>query len=274
MASLAALCVAATTPDLNAQRAEPTPEALKEVGVIEHRDAELPLDLTFVDEDGKRVKLGDYFQGDRPVMLTLNYYRCPMLCTLQLNGLVEGLAKMDWTPGDEFEIVTVSIDPRETSLLARQKKQGYIKEYGRPAAAPGWHFLTSPQEENVRKLAETVGFNYHYDEETDQYAHAAAVMICTSDGRVSQYLYGVVYDPQTLRLSLLEAGRGEIGSVLDQILLFCYHYDAEKGRYAPAAMNLMRAGGTLTVVILAVAVISLRRRGTRQMRNGQQEAQP
>jgi protein SCO1/2 len=248
------------------ERMEPAPAALQDVGVTEHLDAVLPLDLGFVDENGKAVTLRQYFGGDRPVLLTLNYYRCPMLCTLQLNGLVEGLANMPWTPGDQFEIVTVSIDPKETPQLARLKKQNYMADYGRPQAAPGWHFLTSPQEQSVARLAEAVGFRYAYDAETDQYAHAAAAMVCTPDGRMSRYLYGIEYHPQTLKLSLLEAGEGKIGSTFDQMLLFCYHYDAGRGRYAPAAMNIMRAGGAVTVMVLGAVLLTYWLRESRRRR--------
>ena len=270
---LLAVSLIAVPSRLHAQRAEPAPKELLDVGVTEHPDVALPLDLTFVDESGNTQALRRFFESGRPVLLTLNYYKCPMLCTLQLNGLAAALRKMDWTPGKEFEIVTVSINPRETPELARLKKQGYLQEYGQPAAAKGWHFLVSPREQNVQALAGTVGFRYHYDRDSDQYAHAAAAMVCTPDGRVSRYLYGVEFDPQTIRLSLVEAGQGKVGSPLDQVLLFCFHYDASKGRYAPAAMNIMRVGGILTAVAVAVTLIRLKRRERRRAKPVSEAAQ-
>jgi len=255
-------CALAACPAF-AQLAGPAPPEMEGVGVTEHPDVQLPLDLAFKDEDGRTVTLADYFKGDRPVILTLNYYRCPMLCTLQLNGLIDGLKRMPWTPGEQFRIVTVSIDPLETPQLARLKKQSYMKDYGRPAAAGGWHFLTG-QEANIRKLADTVGFAYRYDKTSDQYVHAAALFVCTPDGRVSRYLYGVMYDPQTLRLSLVEAGEGKVGSTRDRVLLFCFHYDAAKGRYGPTAFTIMRIGGALTAIAVAGMLLVFWRREARR----------
>lgn len=257
----AAACLwvgAGSLPDAHGQLLQPVKE-LERVGITEHLDAQLPLDAEFVDESGRKVQLQKYFTGTKPVILTLNYYSCPMLCNLQLNGLLDSLKELKYTPGKEFELVTVSFDPRETHTLARLKKQNYIADYGRSEAAAGWHFLTGRKPE-IERLTQTVGFGYEFDETSQEYAHAAALILCTPDGRVSRYLYGVMYDTETLRLSLVEAGRGLIGSPLDQILLFCYHYDAARGRYAPAAMNLMRAGALLTVIVLSGALILLWKR--------------
>ena len=236
-----------------AQLVEQVPEALEEVGITEHLDAKLPMDLEFRDEDGISVTLGSFFDGERPVILTLNYYRCPMLCGLMLNGLVDGLEQMEWTPGQEFEIVTVSINPLETPALAKEKKQNYIKRYGRPSAMAGWHFLTG-REPEIDRLAETVGFHFVYDPVEKQYAHAAAIFVCTPDGRVARYLYGIEYPSKRLKLGLLEASEGKIGSTLDQLILYCYHYDPSNRRYSPVAMNIMRVGGGATASILAVAL--------------------
>lgn len=236
-----------------AQLAEQVPQALEEVGVTEHLDAKLPMDLEFRDENGNTIKLGDFFDGERPVILTLNYYRCPMLCGLMLNGMVDGLEEMQWTPGQEFEIVTVSINPLETPALAREKKQNYLRRYGRPSAATGWHFLTG-RELEINRLAETVGFSFTYDPVQQEYAHAAVIFVCTPDGRVARYLYGIEYPAKRLKLALLEASEGKIGSTLDQIILYCYHYDPSNRRYSPVAMNIMRVGGGLTASILAVAL--------------------
>lgn len=219
------------------------------VGITEKLDEQVPLDLTFVDEDGKDVRLGDYFKPGRPVVLTLNYYSCPMLCTLQLNGLIEGLKKMDWTPGQEFEIVTVSFNANETPTLARLKKQNYFKEYGRAEAVAGWHFLTGKQA-SIDRLTEAVGFEYKWDVKQQQFNHVAAAIICMPDGKISRYLKTVVYDPQTLKLAIIAAKEGKYRSTIDEILLFCYHYDPAAGTYTLAAVNIMRAGGVLTMVIL------------------------
>ena len=259
-AALALLVVALPA---SAQRQEPLPKDLEGVGITEHPGARLPLDLEFTDENGTSVRLGQYFSGDRPVILTLGYYRCPMLCTLVLNSLVDGLRDLPWTPGREFEIVTVSIDPTETPTLAKLKKQNYLQEYARPGAAGGWHFLTG-REENIRKLADTVGFGYRYVQERSQYAHAAAIFVVTPDGRMAKYLYGVVYQPKTVRLALTEAGQGKIGTTVDQLLLYCFHYDAQEGRYVVAASNIMRFGGATTALVVGVWLAVSWRRGVRK----------
>jgi len=237
----------------HAQLAEQVPEVLEEVGVTEHLNAKLPLDLEFRNEEGNWVELRSFFDGERPVILTLNYYRCPMLCGLMLNGVVDGLEAMAWTPGEEFEIVTISINPLETPELAKAKKQNYLKRLDRPAVAQGWHFMTG-RELEIKRLAETVGFSYTYDPVSQEYAHAAAIFVCTPDGRVSRYLYGIEYPAKRLKLALLEAAEGTIGSTLDQLILYCYHYDPTNRRYTPVAMNIMRVGGGATASILAVVL--------------------
>ena len=249
----------AQDPDTTGGRAEPLPDELEGVGITEHLEEKLPLDLKFVDSSGEAVSLERYFDGEKPVLLNLVYYTCPMLCGLVLNGMVEALQEVSMTAGDEFRIVTVSIDPSETATLAKLKKQNYIKEYGRPEAAAGWHFLIG-EEKNIRALADAVGFGYTYNEKRGEYVHSAAIFVCTPDGVLSRYLYGIQYDPRTLRLSLLEAAEGKIGSPLDKIILYCFHYDAAEGRYAPAAMNLMRAGGMMAVLTLGVVLAVLWRR--------------
>jgi protein SCO1/2 len=248
-----------------AQSDQQLPEDLQDVGITQNLDAALPLGLEFVDEDGRRVVLGDYFAEGRPVLLTLVYYECPMLCTLVLNGVVDVLKQLDWTPGSEFEIVTVTIDPLEKPALAKQKKKQYVEAYGKPAAAPGWHFLTG-EAHAIRALADAVGFGYRYIENDDEYAHPAAIFIITPDGRVSRYLFGVKHDPKTLRLSMVEAAEGRIGSPLDKFLLYCYRYDSEEGRYAPVAIRIMRVGGIGTVLILGAALLTFWLREARQKR--------
>jgi protein SCO1/2 len=256
----AALLLLVVALPVSAQRREPLPKDLEGVGITEHPGAKLPLDVEFKDEDGGTVRLGRYFTGDRPVILTLGYYRCPMLCTLVLNSLVDGLRDLPWTPGREFEVVTVSIDPTETPTLARLKKQNYLEEYARPGAASGWHFLTG-REENIRRLADAVGFGYRYVPERGQYAHAAAIFVATPDGRLAKVLYGVVYQPKTVRLALTEAGEGKVGTTADQLLLYCFHYDAQEGRYVLAAQNIMRFGGASTALIVGLWLAVSWRRG-------------
>ena len=259
----AALVLLVVALPASAQRREPLPKDLEGVGITEHLGVKLPLNLEFKDEDGGTVRLGRYFTGDRPVILTLGYYRCPMLCTLVLNSLVDGLRDLPWTPGREFEIVTVSIDPTETPTLAKLKKQNYLEEYARPGAADGWHFLTG-REENIRKLADTVGFGYRYVQERGQYAHAAAIFVVTPEGRMAKYLYGVVYQPKTVRLALTEAGQGKIGTTVDQLLLYCFHYDAQEGRYVVAASNIMRLGGATTALVVGLWLAVSWRRAARK----------
>lgn len=272
IAVLAAALVAAAGV-ASAQLANQAVPALDKVGVEEHLDARLPLELEFIDEAGRTVRLGDYFDGARPVILTLNYYRCPMLCGLQLNGVVAGMEEMDWTPGVEFEMVTVSIDPLETPELAQAKKENYLKRYQRPAAARGWHFLTGRQD-NIERLAETVGFGYTYDVASGQYAHAAAIFVITPDGRVARYLYGIEYPPKSLKLALMEASEGKIGSAFDQLIMYCYHYDPASRRYAPVAMNIMRVGGGATALLLGVTLGTWWLRESRRRRRAQGESTP
>ncbi len=229
------------------------PPELADVGIEEHFDATLPITAQFRSEDGSKVELGSFFDGKRPVILTLNYFRCPMLCGLQLNGLVAGLEELAWTPGQEFELVTISINPLETPALAAEKKQNYLTRYGRPSAASGWHFLTGT-EDQIQRVAQAVGFRYTYDKQTGEFAHAAAIFVLTPDGRVARYLYGIEYPAKSLRLSLLEAADGKIGSPLDQLILYCHRYDPANRRYAPVAMNIMRLGGGATVVFLGGAL--------------------
>ncbi|MGO8748462.1 MAG: SCO family protein [Thermoguttaceae bacterium] len=245
------------------ERAEETPDALKNVGVTERLEAQVPLDLVFADSDGGQRTLGTLFDGTRPVLLTMNYSNCPRLCSLQLNGLVQGMEQLEWNMGDQFRVITVSIDPNESPERAAATKHRYMDGYGRYGPADGWHFLTG-REENIRKLADAIGFAYTYVEETRQYAHAAVTMVCTPGGRVSRYLYGIEYKPQTLRLALVEAGEGKVGSTTDRILLLCATYDAASGSYAAAANKLMAIGGGLTVLVLGSALWVAWRREARK----------
>jgi len=236
--------------------AERTPRELEQVGVTEHLNEKVDLNLTFIAEDGYPHALKEYFHAGRPVILNLVYYTCKMLCNVVLNAQVQSLRQLDWTPGDQYEIVTVSIDPAENFQLARDKKAAYLESFGRPA--PGWHFLTD-NADHARRLASQVGFGYKFDAQTGQFAHPAVVFILSPEGRVCRYLYGVQFKPLDIRLGLTEAARERFG-VSDRILLYCYHYDPVAKGYVPFAENLMRAGGVLTVLILALVLYSLWRR--------------
>jgi len=244
-----------SSPLYGARTAEPgspstgLPAALRDVGIEQKLDQQLPLDVVFRDESGQEVKLGQYF-GQRPVVLAFVYYDCPMLCTQVLNGMVTSFRVLPFQVGKEFDVVTVSFDPRETSELAAKKKKvyvDYLPEKMRPAAANGWHFLTGNQE-NIAKLTEAVGFRYHYDEATKQFAHASGIMVTTPHGKLSRYFYGVEYAPRDLRLGLIESSANKIGSPVDQLLLYCYHYDPATGKYGAAIMKIMRIAGVLTVL--------------------------
>jgi protein SCO1/2 len=243
---------------------EDVPEALEDVTIIDRTGNEIPLDLPFVDESGRAVTLADYFRPGRPVILTLNYYRCPMLCSLILNGMVNALNDIDWAAGEQFDIVTVSINPDEGPELAAQKKKSYLTQYDCPTAAEGWHFLTGEQA-NIEKLATAVGFKYRRIEETGEYAHAASIMFITPEGRVSRYMNDVMFDPKAVRLALVEASEGSIGSPVDKFLLMmCYHYDPEAGSYAFSAMKLMRLVGILTMLAIGAVILILWRRGPKR----------
>jgi len=229
---------------------EAAPKQVEGVDVTEHLGASLPKGLSFTDEHGQKATLGQYFDGKHPVILTFNYSNCPMLCSLMLNGLVQGLKQLAYTPGKEFRIVTVSIDHHETTERALSTQQRYLREYGRPEASDGWHFLTG-SEASVREFARAVGFGYAYNEARKEYAHPSAMAVASPDGRIVRYLYGIEYQPSKLKLALLEATEGKIGNPFDRLVLYCFHYDATEGKYAPVAANIMRAGGALAVVVLA-----------------------
>jgi len=250
------LMAASVAAQPSATSAEKVPDQLKGVGVTEHLKAQVPLSLEFTDSSGKTVKLADYFEAGRPVILTLNYYSCPMLCTLQLNGLTEGMKGLSWGPGQEYEVVTVSINPLESYALAASKKQTYLKELQRPSAGPGWHFLVGRQDE-ISRLADAVGFRYKFDKKTGQFNHVAALMLLTPDGHIARYLYGIDYPTKTLKLGLVEASHGKIGSTIDKIILYCCRYDPNSRRYTPVARNIMRLGGGVTAVSLALVLGTL-----------------
>jgi protein SCO1 len=237
-----------------------TPGVLQQVGFDQHLGALLPLDAAFKDDTGKDVTLGDYF-GKKPVVLSLVYYRCPMLCTISLNGLEGALEVLSFVPGQEFEVVTVSFDPTEGPVLAAAKKKSYMTRYKRPGAAGGWHFLTGPPD-SVQRLTSAAGFRYAWDQETKQFAHPAGVLVATPDGRIAKYLFGVEYSPKDLRLALVDAAGGKIGNAVDQVLLLCYQYDPKSGRYSASILSLVRLGGLVTVIALGAFMLTAgRRRG-------------
>lgn len=257
--------------DASQPSSQVTPDDLKNVGVDQRLDQQLPLNLQFTDESGKTVTLGDYFKTGRPVILNLVYYTCPMLCGEELAGLSSALAVLKFTPGNEYEVVTVSFDPNDTPETASAKKKIYIDRMNerleKKTDGAGWHFLTGQQQE-IQQLADAVGFHYKRDARTGQYIHSAAIMIATPQGKLAQYYYGVEYSPKDLRLGLIEASRNKIGSLVDQITLYCYHYDPTTGRYGAAVTNILRLGGAATMLLLGGLVIVLYRREPHDSRKG------
>ncbi len=233
-----------------------------DVGLDQKLDSRIPLDLTFRDEEGKPVRLGDYFHG-RPVILSLVYYQCPMLCTEVLNGMVESFLDLNFTVGKEFDVVTVSFDPSETPDLAAAKKAEYLRAYGHDGAENGWHFLTG-DEPSIAKLTAAVGFHYVYDADSRQFAHPSGIMVLTPSGVLARYFYGIEYEPKDLRFALIEAAKGNIGTPVDKLLLLCYHYDPSKGKYGLVIMNVFRAAGALTVLLVGGFLVVMFRRERRQ----------
>jgi protein SCO1/2 len=234
------------------------PGLLSRIGIDQRLNEQVPLDLPFVDESGRDVKLGDYF-GKRPVLLAMVYFECPMLCTQVLNGVTGALKVLSFDVGRQFDVVAVSINPKEGPGLAAAKKKAYVERYGRPETADGWHFLTG-RDENIRALANAVGFRYAYDEEIKQYAHGAGVELITPKGVIARYFYGIEYAPRDIRLGIVEASEERIGSAIDSVLLLCYHYDPATGRYGATAMTMVRIGAVMTMIGFAVFLfVSLRR---------------
>jgi protein SCO1/2 len=231
------------------------PPYLQNVGIEQHLDGQVPPDLPFVDDTGRPVKLGDYF-GAKPLILNLVYYNCTMLCGEALAGLSASMKMVKFNVGDEFDVITVSFNPQETPEIAAAKKQDYLKRYGRPGAASGWHFLTGPAE-SINALTKAVGFQYQYDPKSKQYAHATAIMVLTPQGRISRYFYGVDYPPKDLRMGLVEASKNKIGNAVDQVLLYCYHYDPATGKYGAIVSNILRLGAALTILLLGGLLLIL-----------------
>ena len=245
-----------------------TPDAMKNIDIVEHLGDKIPLDLSFTDAAGKAVQLKDLVDDTVPVILTLNYFECPMLCTLELNGMIKGLKEVSLEPGKDYRIVTVSIDPQETPELATSKGEHYRSSFDR-ATPESWQFFVG-DEANITALSEAVGFKYFYDHRRDEWAHAAALFVLTPDGRISRYLYGIEFRPKDLKLSLLEASEGTIGTAMDKLLMFCFHYDPQGKKYALAAINVMRGGGALTVLILGSLMAVLWSRERRKKLHNEQ----
>lgn len=229
-----------------------TAPAPPDVGIDQKLDSQVPLDLTFTDESGKPVKLKDLMAG-KPTVLALVYYECPMLCGEVMQGMLEAFNQLDFTIGDQYEVLTISFNPRETHELAATKKKNMLAAYKKPEAAPGWHFLTG-DEENINKLAEAVGFRYQYLPSADQYAHGSGIMILTPEGKVSRYFYGIEYPERDLRFGLIEASQEHIGTLADELLLLCYHYDPSSGTYGLLIMNTLRLAGAATVLAIGLLV--------------------
>jgi protein SCO1/2 len=245
-------------------RKEAKPKRLQGVDVLEHLGERVPETLAFQDQEGRPVTLADSLHGGVPVILTFNYSSCPMLCSLQLNGFVEGLKQLDFSAGKEFRIVTVLLDPKETQETAHRFRARYLSQYARPGSEAGWTFLTG-SDANIHALAKAVGFSYNYNEARGEYVHPAAITLLAPDGKVARYLYGLEYTEKTLRLGLVEASEGRVGSSLDRLILYCFHYDSTEGRYAPIAARIMQVGGAVTVVLLAGFLTILIRRDRKRI---------
>lgn len=231
------------------------PKILDSVGIDQKIGDTIPLDTVFRDESGREVKLGSLI-GRRPIILTLVYYKCPMLCTLVLNDLVRTLRPMEMSIGKDFDVLTVSFDPTETPELSNAKKKQYLREYNRDGAQANWHFLTGSQE-SIQKLTQAVGFHYTWDEKAQQFAHASGIIILTPQGKIARYFFGIQYAPQDVRLSLVEASNNRVGSITDQILLYCFHYDPATGRYGIIVTRALHIGGVITILALGVLLLLL-----------------
>ena len=261
---VAAPAAAQTPPDEN------LPGPLREVGFEQKLGEQVPLDLVFRDETGADVRLGDLFVEDRPMILALVYYECPMLCNMILSGLMSSLDILTFEPGQDYDVLVVSFDPDETPLLANAKKHEYLAQLDRPGSDHGFHFLVGNPAE-IDAITDAVGFSYIYDEEKDEFAHASGVTVLTPEGKISRYLFGIEYAPKDLRLALVESSQLKIGSAVDQLLLFCYNYDPATGKYGAATMNLVRLGGAITVLGLLGFILLSRRRDRRVVRPSTEE---
>jgi protein SCO1/2 len=246
--------------------ASAVPAPLREIGFDQKLDERVPLDTVLIDESGAEVRLGDYF-GERPVVMVFAYYECPMLCTQVINGLSRALDVLSLEPGRDFEIITVSFDPRDTPATAAAKKAVYLERYQRPGAASAWHFLTG-RPASIEQLTRGAGFRYAWDEQTGQFAHPSGIIVLTPDGRLARYLFGIEYGPRDLRLALVEASAGKIGSAVDAVLLYCYHYDPLTGRYGLMVRRAIQIGGAVTVLGLGAFILTMLRWERRRQARG------
>ncbi|MGQ0760794.1 MAG: SCO family protein [Acidobacteriota bacterium] len=240
------------------------PPALKDVGIDQRLNEQVPLDAVFKDEQGREVRLGEYFKG-KPVVLALIYYSCPMLCNQVLNGMLSSVRQVSFDAGEEYQIVAISFDSRETPELATAKKQTYVKAYNRSSGNAGWHFLTG-DDANIKRVTDAVGFRYKWDDKTNQFAHASGMFVLTPEGKLARYFYGIEYQPRDVRLGLVEASQSRIGTPVDTLMLYCYHYDPRTGKYGPVVMNIMKVGGVITIGLIAGMLLMLRRRGANVVR--------
>jgi protein SCO1/2 len=239
------------------------PPRFQEVTFSQRLGDRLPLDARFADEEGRPVTLGDYF-GKKPIVLAFVYYQCPMLCPLVMNGISSALKVVPFTAGQEFDVVLISFDARDTPAAANAKKRAHLQHWATPETANGWHFLTG-EESEIRRVTSAAGFNYEWDESSQQFAHVSGLLVTTPDGRLSRYFYGVEYSPRDLRLALVDSGQGRLGSVVEELLLYCFHYDPTSGRYGAVFMNIMRLGAVLTVGLVAGFIVLMRWRESRQV---------
>ena len=265
-ATLSAYSQAAPKGELGQTSTNQKPAILDQVGIDQRLNQQVPLDLMFVDENGQTVKLGQYF-GQKPVVLSLVYYQCPMLCSQVLNGLTSSLNVLKFNIGREFDVVTVSFDPRDTPAAANDTKQRMLKRYRRPGSEQGWHFLTGKKEQ-IDALAQAVGFRYAWDPEIQQYAHASGIMLLTADGHVAQYYYGIEYSPRDLKLGIVQTSQGKVGSLVEQVLLYCYHYDPAKGKYGAAIFNILRVSALATILVLGGFMFLMFRRDVAARQHG------
>jgi protein SCO1/2 len=252
---------------------DPILRSVEGIEIVEHLDTQIPLDLSFQNEIGQYVKLSEYFDGERPVVLNLAYFSCPVLCNAVVEGLIETIDAIGWTLGDEFRVVTISIDPRDTPQGARDRKEVLVRDYDRPDAIDGWHILTG-HKTNIRAVADAAGFGYEWNEYRQEYAHGAVLILLTPDGRVSRYIYGVKFDPKVVRLSLVEASDGKVGSSFDKLFLLCFHYDPSTAQYGPMAQGIMKLGGLATMLALIVGFFVLQRARRRSSKSGESVTTP
>lgn len=247
--------------------ADQLPQALENAGIKERLGENVDLNLRFTDERGESVAISDFFKKDRPVILSLIYYSCPNLCNFHLNGLNDAMRKLKWTVGDEYQVIAVSFDHKESAELAKAKKESYLQAYGRPAADKGWHFLTG-DEASIAKLAQSVGFSFAWNEETKEWAHSSAAILLTPEGKISRYLHGVHFEEKDLRLALLETAEGKIGTVIERIVLYCFRFDPKKNKYTLYAYNVMKAGATATVFLMGLFLVPVWMRERRSSNDG------